>query len=63
MLDPDAVPLPARRVSGERREAVGGRSAAGRLLTVVYTERGDRYRIVTARGASWREGHLYWNQR
>lgn len=39
----------------ERREVVIGSSARGRLLLVVFTERGGRVRIISARRATRRE--------
>ncbi len=47
---------------GEYRFGIMG-MAAGRLLYVVYTERGDRIRIISARKADKREQHgYYYNQ-
>jgi uncharacterized DUF497 family protein len=36
--------------------------AEGRVLTVVYTLRGERIRIISARKASKREHDTYWRQ-
>jgi uncharacterized protein len=36
-----------------------GRSGRGRLLVVVYTERGDRIRIISSRCATNREIRIY----
>jgi uncharacterized DUF497 family protein len=36
--------------------------AEGRMLIVVYTLRGERIRIVSARKASKREQDTYWRQ-
>ena len=44
---------------GEERFVVTG-MANGRLLVVVYTERGDQIRIISARKASKREEHGYY---
>ena len=43
----------------ESRYITFGVSAAGRLLTVAHTERGDRLRIISARLATKRERQLY----
>jgi uncharacterized protein len=43
----------------EDRFVTLGLSAEGRLLVVVHTERGDRIRIISARGASARERGQY----
>ncbi len=42
--DPDA--------EGERRFVTLGMDALGRILVVVYTPRGDRIRLISARKAS-----------
>jgi uncharacterized protein len=41
-LEPDL-----QRRSGEARVLCFGRTAAGRLLTIVYTMRGDAVRVIT----------------
>ena len=41
------------------RWATVGTSRTGRLLVVVYTERGDRVRIISARPATPRERRQY----
>jgi uncharacterized protein len=46
-------------VAGERREFVLGYSLAQRMLLVVYTERGMRTRIISARPATRDERKLY----
>lgn len=60
--DPAAVPLPASRMGDEDREALVGMTRAGRLLTIVFTLRGQRPRVVTARRPDPREQRLYWRQ-
>jgi len=40
---------------GEERFVLIGRSATGRLLVVVHTERGDRIRLISARSATKKE--------
>lgn len=44
---------------GEERWVTIGMNDAGRLLTVVFTWRGDRVRIISARRASPRELRIY----
>lgn len=44
---------------GERRFLSIGRSEAGRLVVVAYTERGDRVRLISARVATARERRAY----
>ena len=44
---------------GEDRFVTMGQSAAGRLLAVVHTERGDAVRIIGARLATRRERRAY----
>ena len=46
-------------VDGERRDFVLGYSLAQRILFVVYTERGARTRIISARPATRHERRLY----
>ncbi len=43
----------------EQRSLILGHSAEGRLLLVVFTERDDRIRIISARDASARERREY----
>jgi uncharacterized DUF497 family protein len=43
----------------EQRDFMLGYSATQRLLLVVYTERGDRTRIISARPATRAERNLY----
>ncbi len=52
------VPDPTDR-SGEDRAIMMGQSDAGRLLLIVFTERTDRIRIISAREATRRERHGY----
>ena len=44
---------------GERREIIVGRSDAGRLLLVSFTERDNVIRLINARAATSRERKLY----
>jgi uncharacterized DUF497 family protein len=57
--DPRRTLAPAYGVAGERRRAVLGATVAGRLLFVVYTHRGGRIRVITARDATPRERRRY----
>jgi len=43
----------------EHRYVIFGRSAAGRVLVVAYTERGERIRLISARQATRSERVLY----
>ena len=49
--DPDSV--------GERRFVTLGVDALGRVLVVVYTQRGERTRVISARKASRGESEQY----
>ena len=40
--------------------AIIGVTAAGRLIEVVYTMRGDRFRVVTADPMRGRRARAYW---
>jgi uncharacterized DUF497 family protein len=44
---------------GEERFIILGRSLLRNLLVVVHSERGDRIRIISARGATRRERSAY----
>ena len=59
LLDPQRRPLSRGVLGGEYRYAVVGRTESGRTLTVVFTPRGKRARVITARDASLREVRLY----
>ncbi len=60
-LDPHRVEKEdTRKDYGEERFQVVGFSA-GRILLVVYTERGERIRLISARKATRRERRLYEN--
>jgi uncharacterized protein len=58
--DPFAIER-ADLANGEERILISG-MAAGRLLTVVYTTRGERIRIISARRATKREHDNYYRQ-
>lgn len=58
--DPLSFSVPDPRHShGEARFAILGTSARGRLLAVIYTERGLRTRLISARDATRRERSTY----
>ena len=58
--NPLATVLPDPTHSGqEERSLIIGHSAAGRLLLVVFTERVERIRIISARETSARERREY----
>jgi uncharacterized DUF497 family protein len=48
-----------RHSTGEARVALLGHSESGRLLAVMFTERGDRIRLISARKATRREHRHY----
>ena len=48
-----------RHTQGEHRLAVLGFSQSNRLLAVMFTERGDRLRLISARTATRRERRQY----
>ena len=48
-------------VDGEVRFVTLGRDALGRILVVVWVERGDRVRIISARDATAEERQAYEN--
>ncbi len=57
--DPLSVTISDSRSGGESRFIDIGLSAVGRILVVVYTERGPRIRLISAREASQRERRTY----
>jgi len=58
--DPNAITITDDESDpGEQRFVTLGTGAAGRLLVVVYTYRGDNIRIVSARPAEPRECKEY----
>lgn len=48
-----------RHSIGEKRYALLGLSTAGRLLAVMFTERGEAIRLISARRATLRERKDY----
>ncbi len=59
LAGPWTVERPAYRQGGEDRRRVRGASRSGRILVVVFTEHGDRLRVVTAWPASPRDQRRY----
>ena len=58
--DPDSLTIyDDAHSENEERFIDIGRSTAGRILVVVYTERDDRIRIITSRFATARERAQY----
>ena len=55
--DPCALIVEDPRHSDELRSAITGTAANDRLLTVMFTERGTRIRLISARRATRREEH------
>jgi len=50
-------------IQDEERSATIGRDSLGRLLVVIYTERRNRIRIISARKATAREQREHRNRR
>lgn len=61
LFDPDAIGFEDGDSEGEPRWILLGMSSQARLLTVVYTVRGDdqRIRLISARKATRREAEQY----
>jgi uncharacterized DUF497 family protein len=59
LLDPRRSRVETTHGGPERRWAILGTTAAGRLLVVVFTRRGSSIRVVTARHATHREARRY----
>ena len=56
-----SLPVSSEEREGEERHAELGETAAGRLLIVVWTLRGQRVRVVTAFPAS-RKWNAFWRR-
>jgi uncharacterized DUF497 family protein len=54
-----ALTIEDPKVDAEKRFITLGSDPTGRLLAVVYTFRGERVRIISARKATSRERHTY----
>ncbi|MGH8189893.1 MAG: BrnT family toxin [Rhodanobacteraceae bacterium] len=59
LLDPHALAQEDDAAAGEARWVLLDLSAAGRLLTVVYTLRGDNMRLISARKTTVKEERSY----
>lgn len=59
MRDPHAATLDDPDAEGEPRFVSLGMDAAGRVLVIVWTPRGDKARVISARKASKRETDTY----
>ncbi len=57
--DPLAVTVEEPDAEGERRLITVGLGSAGELLVVVYAERDDEYRLISARRATRKERKDY----
>ena len=57
--DPLAVTLEDPDAKDERRYVTIGLGSAGELLVVVWTERDNEYRVISARRATRKERHEY----
>lgn len=58
-IEPFIVALDSRHSQTERRYYGLGQTAAGRRLFVVFTVRGDRVRVISARPMSRNERSIY----
>jgi hypothetical protein len=58
-LAPLVVTPDEKHSGGERRHLALGRTASGRRLFLVFTVRGDRIRVISARPMSRRERRVY----
>jgi uncharacterized protein len=59
LSDPDGFDAPTYPTATEERYAYVGATEAGRILFVVYTERDERIRIITAYRAERDEREAY----
>ncbi len=59
LLDPRRMSIPARKNAIEPRRAVLGATENGRILFVVFVNRRDLVRVVTARDATFKEKQRY----
>lgn len=57
--DPEALGMEEQRVGREQREVIPGADNLGRILVVVYTQRGDKISIISARKATGKETKEY----
>ena len=59
LVDENALVREDELIIGESRWILVGASCAGRLLTVVYTLRGENPRLISARKATAKEAKSY----
>lgn len=59
LRDPQAATMEDPDAAGEARYVTLGMDAAGRVLVVVWTPRGDKVRVLSARKASRNEAKTY----
>lgn len=59
VLDMDSVETAAKKAQGERREALIGSTAGGRIVIIVYTDRRGKIRPILARDATDTEKRRY----
>lgn len=59
-LDPQAKRKPDRMINGEQREHLVGQILDVVIVLVVFTERNDNIRIISARRANKKERILYY---
>jgi uncharacterized protein len=57
--DPLAVAIEDPDAQDERRYVAIGLGSSGELLVVIYTEREDEYRLISARRATGKERRAY----
>ena len=61
-FDPFVCFVASEVVGSEERESVIGLTAGWELLVVVYVDRGDSIRVISARSATRKERRAYENQ-
>lgn len=59
LFDPQAITREDEQAEGEQRFVTVGLDALGRVLVVVYTYRGERVRLISARKATRNESRVY----
>ena len=59
LFDPLAVTIEDPDAVGEQRFVRIGRGASGHLVVIVYTERGDAFRLISARRPTRKERKSY----
>ncbi len=59
LFDPNAITVEDETAEGERRHVSVGMDGVGRILVVVYTDRDDDIRLISAREATRAERKSY----